>query len=112
MEKLTISTFQKNKDVIKAAVKGVTSVVSRQRSQKMDKVEKLLLIFIKEKEIAGDSVICEKALEIYNALKIVNFYHIHYNETLLIKWLSNKTPGTNAEGESEFTFKASIRTIT
>ena len=42
----TISTFQKNKEVIKAAdvAKGVTIVHSKQRSQIMDEVEKLLLI--------------------------------------------------------------------
>ena len=46
MIKSTISTFQKNKNMIKAvdATKGVSSVVSKQRQQMMDK-------FIKEKEI-------------------------------------------------------------
>ena len=49
-----ILTFLKNKDMIKAAdgAKGVISVVSKQRPRIMDKVEKLLLIFIKEKEMA------------------------------------------------------------
>ena len=48
----------KNKEAIKTAdvAKGVTSFVSKQRPQKMNKVEKLLLIFVKEKEIAGDSI--------------------------------------------------------
>ena len=94
MAKSTISTFLKNKEAIKAAdvAKGVTSVVSKQRPQIMDKVEKLLLIFVKEKEIAGDSIsegiICEKALEIYNDLLKEN-------------------PDMSAKGESAFTFKAS-----
>ena len=94
MAKSTISTFLKNKDAIKAAdvAKGVTSVVCKQRPQIIDKIEKLLVIFIKEKEIAGNSIsegiICEKALEIYNDLL-------------------KETPCTSVKGESAFTFKAS-----
>ena len=58
----------------------------------MDEVEKLLLIWIKEIELDGNSIcegiICEKALRIYsNLLK--------------------DTPSTSAEGECVFTFKAS-----
>ncbi len=51
MAKLMISTFLKNKNMIKAAdvMKGGTSVVSQQRAQIMDNVEKLLLKFIKKK---------------------------------------------------------------
>ena len=58
----------------------------------MDEVEKLLLIWIKEKELDGDSIIegiiCEKALRI--------------NADLL-----KETPSTGAEGESGFSFKGS-----
>ena len=58
----------------------------------MDKVEKLLLTFIKEREIAGDSIskgiTCEKVPEIYNDLL-------------------KETPGMSAKGENAFTFKAS-----
>ena len=73
MAKSTISTFLKNKEVIKKAdvAKGMT-VLSKQRPQIMEDMEKLLLIFIKEKMLAGDSVseafICEKALHIYEDL--------------------------------------------
>ncbi|KAM3922863.1 tigger transposable element-derived protein 1-like [Leptodactylus fuscus] len=91
MPKSTISTFLKNKAVIKAAsvAKGVT-LLTKQRPQIMEEMEKLLLIFIKEKELAGDSinevVICEKALQIFSDL-------------------NTETPGTSGEGA--FTFKAS-----
>ena len=79
--------------VTKAAdvAEGVTIVSSKQRSQIMDEVEKLLLILIK-KELEGDSIslgiICEKALHICDD---------HLKET----------PSTSAEGESGFTFKSS-----
>uniref|UniRef100_A0A2D4Q5L4 HTH CENPB-type domain-containing protein n=2 Tax=Micrurus TaxID=8634 RepID=A0A2D4Q5L4_MICSU len=91
MPRSTISTFLKNKVVIKAAnvAKGVT-LLTKQRPQIMEEMEKLLLIFIKEKELAGDSinevVICEKALQIFSDL-------------------NKETPGTSGEGA--FTFKAS-----
>ena len=71
MAKSTISTFLKNKKMIKAAdvAKGVAIVHSKQRPQITDEVEKLLLIWIKEKELDGDSIsegiIREKALHIY-----------------------------------------------
>ena len=71
MAKSAISTFLKNKEAIKAAdvAKGVTIVHSRQGPQIMDEVEKLLLIWIKEKELDDDSIsegiICEKALRTY-----------------------------------------------
>ena len=89
-----ISTFPKNKEAIKAVdvVKGVTNVRSKQRPQIMDKINKLLQIWIREKELDGDSIsegiICEKALRIYADLR-------------------KETPSTSAEGESGFTFKAS-----
>ena len=52
MTRSTISTLQKNKEAINASdvAKGVTIVHGKQRLQIMDKVEKLLLIWIKEKE--------------------------------------------------------------
>ena len=51
MAKLTIPIFLQSKDVINAAdfAKHVTSVISKQKRQIMDKVEKL--IFIKEANI-------------------------------------------------------------
>ena len=50
MEKSTVSTFLKNKKTIRAAdvAKRMTIVHSKQRPQKIDEVEKLLLILIKE----------------------------------------------------------------
>ena len=94
MAKCTISTFVKNKEATKAAdvAKGVTIVHNKQRPQITDEVEKLLLLWIKEKELNGDSIregiICEKAPRIY-----VN--------------LLRKSPSTSAEGDCGFTFKAS-----
>ncbi|XP_023235464.1 major centromere autoantigen B-like [Centruroides sculpturatus] len=69
--KSTISTIIKNKKAFKAAevAKGV-NVLLKQRSKVLDEVEKLLLIWINEKQFAGDSVseaiICEKAKNLYN----------------------------------------------
>jgi hypothetical protein len=66
MPRTMVSTIVKNKDVIKSAnvAKGVKSI-TKQRSGKLGHVEKLLLIWITEKQCAGDSVseamICEKA---------------------------------------------------
>ena len=64
---------------------GVTIVHSKQRPQILDEVEKLLLIWIIEKELDGDSIseglICEKALHIYADLL-------------------KETPSTSAESES------------
>ncbi|KAF2353022.1 hypothetical protein FHG87_016224 [Trinorchestia longiramus] len=70
MAKSTISTILKHKEVLKKAdvAIGVTAI-SKQRPQIMEEMEKLLLIFTKEKMLAGDSIsealICEKALQIY-----------------------------------------------
>ncbi|XP_067142189.1 putative CENPB DNA-binding domain-containing protein 1 [Centruroides vittatus] len=67
----TISTIVKNKDIIKSAniVKGVKSI-SKQRSETLDHVEKLLLLWITEKQCAGDSVseaiICNYYYSIFN----------------------------------------------
>ena len=91
MPKSAISTFLRNKEEIKAAdvAKGVTIVHSKPWPQIMDEVEKLASIWIKEKELDGDSIsegiICEKALCI--------------NADLI-----KDTPSTSAEGESELTF--------
>ena len=54
----TILNFLRNKEAIKEAdaAKMVTIVHRKQRLQIMDKVEKLLLIWIKEKELDDDSV--------------------------------------------------------
>ncbi|XP_023242082.1 tigger transposable element-derived protein 2-like [Centruroides sculpturatus] len=69
MTKLTISTIIKNKKAFKAV-----NVISKQRSKVLDEVEKLLLMWINEKQLAGDSVseaiICEKAKNLYNDLLI------------------------------------------
>ena len=92
MPKSAISTFLRNKEAIKAAdvAKGVTIVHSKPWPQIMDEVEKMALIWIKEKELDGDSIsegiICEKALRI-------NADHL------------KDTPSTRAEGENGFTFK-------
>ena len=66
MVKSTISTILKHKDALKASdvAKGST-VLSKQRPQVLEEVEKLLLTFINEQQLAGDSVsedgICGKA---------------------------------------------------
>ena len=71
MAKSTISTIIK--EVIKGVdiAKGVT-VVSKQRPPILEEVEKLLLVYINEVQLRGDSIselfICEKALEIYDDL--------------------------------------------
>ncbi|XP_053247701.1 tigger transposable element-derived protein 1-like [Podarcis raffonei] len=89
MAKSTICSMLKNKDAIKGAsvAKGVKTL--KQRTQTMEEMEKLLLIWITEKQLAGDriteSIICEKAL------------HLHAQ-------LVANTPGASAEIES---FKAS-----
>ena len=70
----TISTIIKQKDVIKKLQpsKGVT-IISKLRTEIHDEMERLLLIWIKDKELAGDSVsesmICEKACIIFQDLK-------------------------------------------
>ncbi|CAI5768740.1 transposable element-derived 1-like [Podarcis lilfordi] len=90
MPRTTISTIFKNKDAIKGAsvAKGVKTL-TRKRTQMIEEMEKLLLIWITEKQLSGDSIspsiICEKALSLHADL---------------IK----NTPGGSAEGEI---FKAS-----
>ncbi|XP_064089258.1 tigger transposable element-derived protein 1-like [Macrobrachium nipponense] len=62
----TICTILKQKDAIKSATpaKG-TTILSQSRTNIHDEMEKLLLVWVKEKELAGDTVtetvICEKA---------------------------------------------------
>ena len=74
MAKSTISTILKNKDQLKASevAKG-SSVLSKQRPQVLEEVEKLLLIFINEKQLSGDSLsedaICAKAKILYEDIK-------------------------------------------
>nr|XP_061791197.1 pyrroline-5-carboxylate reductase 3-like [Nerophis lumbriciformis] len=69
----TISTIVKMKDAIKAArpSKGVT-ILSSKRSQFHDEMERRLLVWIKEKKIAGDKIIdtavCLKASAIFDHL--------------------------------------------
>jgi hypothetical protein len=66
MPRMTVSTIVKNKDVIKSAnvAKGVKSI-TKQRSGTLEHVEKLVLMWITEKQCAGnnvpEAVICEKA---------------------------------------------------
>ena len=69
----TIGTIIKQKEDIKKATpaKGVT-ILSSKRTKVHDEMEKLLLLWIKEKEIAGDtlteSIICHKASAIFRDL--------------------------------------------
>ncbi|XP_066937240.1 putative CENPB DNA-binding domain-containing protein 1 [Macrobrachium rosenbergii] len=53
----TISTFLKNKEAIKSAsvAKGVTSL-TKQRPPVIEEIEKLLLVWVNEKQLAGDRV--------------------------------------------------------
>ncbi|XP_013007869.1 tigger transposable element-derived protein 1-like isoform X2 [Cavia porcellus] len=73
MAKSTISTILKNRDAIKGAnvAKGVTTL-TKQRTQVLEEVEKLLLVWLNEKQLAGDSVseamICEKARKLHSDL--------------------------------------------
>ena len=73
MAKSTISTILKNKDQLKASdvAKG-SSVLSKQRPQVLEEVEKLLLIFVIEKQLSGDTLsedaICAKAKLLYEDL--------------------------------------------
>lgn len=75
MARTTVSSILKNKETIKAAdvAKGVTSICRKQRPQILDEMEKLLLMWIEEKKMAGDSVseaiICKKAKQIHSDLQ-------------------------------------------
>ena len=69
----TVATILKNKDHIKSAdsAKGAF-IITKHRPQIVEEVEKLLLVWINEKQLAGDSVseviICEKARRIHSDL--------------------------------------------
>jgi len=71
MAKLTISIILKNREAIKAAdvAKGVKYLTSK-RLPAVDEVEELLMVWINERHLAGDSVseaiICEKARHLYS----------------------------------------------
>lgn len=73
MAKSTISTILKNKDAVKVSdvAKGST-VISKQRPQVLEEVEKLVLIYANQRQSGGDgvseSVICLKAREVYDNL--------------------------------------------
>jgi len=70
LPKSTVCTILKNKEAIKAAdvAKGVTTLTSK-RSKFMEEMEKLLLVWINEKQLVGDPIseviICEKAKRLH-----------------------------------------------
>ncbi|XP_076049471.1 putative CENPB DNA-binding domain-containing protein 1 [Oratosquilla oratoria] len=74
MAKSTILSILNNEDIIKEAnvAKGVT-VLAVNRSPVIEQVEKLLLVWINEKQLPGDSIsetiICEKAKLLHDDLK-------------------------------------------
>ena len=73
MPKSTISKFLKNNEMIKAVgVSKGSKVICKHRPQIIEEVEKLLLVFIKEKRLIWDNLseafICEKTLDIYGDL--------------------------------------------
>ncbi|XP_071977828.1 methionine aminopeptidase 1D, mitochondrial isoform X1 [Engystomops pustulosus] len=84
----TICTILKKKEEIKGldAAKGVTRV-SKQRPRVLEDVEKLLLVWINKKQLAGDTVnenlICRKAKALYTELV-------------------SKLPSTSRESEESF----------
>jgi hypothetical protein len=70
MAKSTISTILKNREAIKAAdVAKVVISLTGKRLPAVEEVEKLLIVWINEKQLAGDSVsetiICEKVKLLY-----------------------------------------------
>ena len=73
MANSTICTFLKFKETIKASdvAKGVFGK-SNKRPQILEKVEQLLLVWINERQLQGDSVseaiICEKARHLHSDL--------------------------------------------
>ena len=87
----TISTIIKQKEEIKKLQpsKGVT-IISKLRTDVHDEMERLLLTWIKEKQLAGDNVseaiICEKASTIFQDLKRE----------------AAETEGESAQGSDEF----------
>lgn len=89
----TICTILKQKELIKAITpaKGV-KIISKQRTSIHENMEKLLMVWLTEKQLAGDTVteaiICEKARAIYADLL-------------------QQTPGTSTGGSPGEPFKAS-----
>ncbi|GBM81699.1 Tigger transposable element-derived protein 1 [Araneus ventricosus] len=89
----TICTVLKQKESIKgiAPAKGVT-IISKLRSSLHEKMEKLLMVWVTEKQLKGHTltqgIICEKARAIYGDLL-------------------NRTPRTSTDEASEDSFKAS-----
>ncbi|XP_066937054.1 tigger transposable element-derived protein 1-like [Macrobrachium rosenbergii] len=71
--KSTISTILKNKEAIREAnvAKGMT-LPNKTRSQTLEKVEKIILKWVKKKQMAGDiiikPIICEKAWQVHQSL--------------------------------------------
>lgn len=69
----TICTILKQKDSIKAVkpAKGIT-IISKRRTSVHEETEDMLLVWLKDKELAGNTVtegiICEKARTIYDDL--------------------------------------------
>ena len=80
MAKSTICTILENRETIKKAdvARGVT-VITKQRSQTIGEVEKLLLIWINDIMLAGNSVsegmICEKARRLHDDLVKKKSWH-------------------------------------
>ena len=75
----TICTILKQKEAIKqqTPAKGI-NIMSGMRNNTHDEMENLLLLWIKEKQIAGESISepinCEKARHIYSDLQITVFW--------------------------------------
>ncbi|KAF2366050.1 Homeobox domain-like [Trinorchestia longiramus] len=71
--KSTILSILKNKDVIKKAnvAKGVT-VLAVNRSPIIEKVEKLLLVWINEEQLAKESSVCLERINPINIISYVN----------------------------------------
>ena len=72
MPKSTISRFNKNEKMTKAAyvAKGSKMIKKKPRSLIIEEIDKLLLVFINVRQLKGDSLseafICEKALDIHS----------------------------------------------
>lgn len=70
----SIATILKNKEVIKAAeVATGVKILSSQRNVLNEQMEKLLIVWINEKQISGNKmtqkIVCEKARSLYSQLK-------------------------------------------
>lgn len=74
------------------AAKGVTRI-STQRPHVLEDVEKLLLVWINEKQVAGDTVtenfICEKAKALYTDL--VSKMPVHQQKTKMASMLAGNS---------------------